>query len=41
MGFGRSAEDIEAGQLPDLAVMREFFTQSLAALAQGLGVKLG
>ncbi|AXQ28714.1 hypothetical protein D0B54_08480 [Solimonas sp. K1W22B-7] len=40
MGFGRSAEDIEAGKLPDLAVMREFFTQSLAALAQGLGVQL-
>lgn len=40
MGFGRSEEDIREGRLPDLAVMREFFTQSLAALAQGLGVTL-
>lgn len=40
MGFGRSAEDIRAGQLPDLAVMREFFTQSLAALAYGLRAEL-
>lgn len=40
MGFGRSEEDIREGRLPDLAVMREFFTQSLAALAHGLGVTL-
>lgn len=40
MGFGRSVEDIQAGLLPDLAVMREFFAQSLAALAHGLGTKL-
>lgn len=37
MGFGRSAGDVAAGRLPDLAVMRDFFAQSIAALAHGLG----
>jgi hypothetical protein len=40
MGFGRPIEDIQNGKLPDLAIMREFFTQSVAALAHGLELKL-
>lgn len=40
MGFGRPIEDIHNGKLPDLAVMREFFTQSVAALAHGLALQL-
>ncbi len=40
MGFGKPLEDINEGRLPDLAVMRDFFTQSLAALAKGLELKL-
>ena len=40
MGFGKPLEDIKEGRLPDLAVMRDFFTQSLAALANGLELKL-
>jgi hypothetical protein len=40
MGFGRPLADIQNGKLPDLAIMREFFQQSVAALAQGLELKL-
>ncbi len=40
MGFGRPIEDIQTGKLPDLAIMREFFTQSVAALAHGLELQL-
>ncbi|MDB5986347.1 MAG: hypothetical protein JWR16_1400 [Nevskia sp.] len=40
MGFGKPLEDIHAGRLPDMAIMREFFTQTVAALAHGLKLKL-
>ena len=40
MGFGRSLEDVRSGKLPDLAIMRDFFTQSVAALAEGLHLEL-
>lgn len=40
MGFGRSIEEVRSGKLPDLAIMRDFFTQSVAALAEGLRLKL-
>jgi hypothetical protein len=40
MGFGRPLDDIQNGKLPDLAIMREFFQQSIAALAHGLELKL-
>ncbi|MDR3416843.1 MAG: hypothetical protein P4L83_11715 [Nevskia sp.] len=40
MGFGRPESELREGRLPDLAVMRDFFTQSLAALAHGLGLEL-
>lgn len=40
MGFGHSAEDVQNGKLPDLAIMREFFQQSVAALAHGLELDL-
>jgi hypothetical protein len=40
MGFGRPLADIQDGKLPDLAIMREFFQQSVAALAHGLELKL-
>jgi hypothetical protein len=40
MGFGRPLADVEAGRLPDMAIMREFFTQTIAALAHGLDVEL-
>lgn len=40
MGFGRSEDDVRCGRLPDLAIMRDFFTESIAALAHGLGLKL-
>jgi len=40
MGFGRPLEDIQNGKLPDLAIMREFFQQSVAALAHGLELQL-
>lgn len=40
MGFGHSIEDVQNGKLPDLAIMREFFQQSVAALAHGLELKL-
>jgi hypothetical protein len=40
MGFGRSLADVEAGRLPDMAIMREFFTETIAALAHGLDVEL-
>lgn len=40
MGFGRPLEDLRAGKLPDMGVMRDFFTQSVAALAEGLRLKL-
>ena len=40
MGFGKTEADIAEGRLPDLAVMRDFFTQSVAALAHGLELKL-
>jgi hypothetical protein len=40
MGFGRPIGDVRAGKLPDLAIMRDFFTQSVAALAEGLRLKL-
>jgi 2,4-diaminopentanoate dehydrogenase len=40
MGFGRSLEDVRSGRLPDLAIMRDFFTQSIAALAEGLRLQL-
>jgi hypothetical protein len=40
MGFGRPLADVQEGRLPDLALMRDFFTQSVAALAQQLGLAL-
>ena len=40
MGFGRTVEDVRSGKLPDLAIMRDFFTQSVVALAQGLHLEL-
>lgn len=40
MGFGHSADDVQNGKLPDLAIMREFFQQSVAALAHGLELQL-
>lgn len=40
MGFGHSIEDVQNGKLPDLAIMREFFQQSVAALAHGLELQL-
>jgi hypothetical protein len=40
MGFGKPLEDALQGRLPDLATMREFFQQSLAALARGLALEL-
>ncbi|HEY3699709.1 MAG TPA: hypothetical protein VGK97_10285 [Spongiibacteraceae bacterium] len=40
MGFGFSQADIQAGKLLDLGVMREFFQQSIAALAHGLELQL-
>jgi 2,4-diaminopentanoate dehydrogenase len=40
MGFGRPLADVQNGSLPDLAIMREFFQQSVAALAHGLELKL-
>jgi len=40
MGFGRSIEDVRAGKVPDLAIMRDFFIQSIAALAEGLRLEL-
>ena len=40
MGFGKPLEDIKAGRLPDLAIMRDFFIQSVAALADELDLKL-
>ncbi len=40
MGFGRPLADIQNGNLPDLAIMREFFQQSVAALAHGLELQL-
>lgn len=40
MGFGRPLDDVHSGRLPDLAIMRDFFTQSVAALAEGLRLKL-
>lgn len=40
MGFGRTPEDVSSGAVSDMAAMREFFTESVAALAHGLGVAL-
>lgn len=40
MGFGHSLDDVQSGRLPDLAIMREFFQQSVAALAHGLQLRL-
>ncbi len=40
MGFGRPLEDVRTGRLPDMAIMREFFTQTIAALAHGLKLEL-
>lgn len=40
MGFGKTLEEVAAGAISDMAPMREFFTQSVAALAHGLALEL-
>lgn len=40
MGFGKTPEELASGAVPDMAVMRDYFTQSVASLAHGLGVTL-
>jgi hypothetical protein len=40
MGFGRTEAALQADRSADMGVMREFFAQSVAALAHGLGLDL-
>ncbi|MGH8445671.1 MAG: NAD(P)H-dependent amine dehydrogenase family protein [Solimonas sp.] len=40
MGFGRPLADVHEGRLPDMAIMRDFFRQTIAALAHGLALRL-
>ena len=40
MGFGQSMADVEAGKIADLAIMADFFQESVIALAEGLSLKL-
>jgi len=40
MGFGKTPAEIDAGAVPDMSVMSDFFAQAVAALAHGLGLVL-
>jgi len=38
MGFGKTPAEIEAGAVPDMSVMTDFFAQAVAALGAQLGL---
>lgn len=40
MGFGKTPAEIEAGAVPDMGVMTDFFAQAVAALGHELGLEL-
>jgi 2,4-diaminopentanoate dehydrogenase len=40
MGFGYTPKQLDAGEVPDMKVMTDFFQASVAALAHSLGVEL-
>jgi hypothetical protein len=40
MGFGKTPAEIEAGAVPDMSVMTDFFAQAVAALAAQLGLRI-
>jgi len=40
MGFGKTPAEIEAGAVPDMSVMTDFFAQAMAALGLQLGLEI-